>query len=180
MKQPWRNRWLPVIGFVLLLYAFVPFGRGVVVALRQNHILGSVVTLVLFVTMAAGVYHVVFNVRLSDRVAFAALAVLAAATGALVLGLEVPEERIHFLEYGVLAVLARRALDGRWRPAGVYLGAWLLTSAAGWGDELIQGVVPSRVYDMRDVVVNSVAALVALAADEILNNRLGWRSRRSE
>jgi VanZ family protein len=95
----------------------------------------------------------------------------------MVLGLEVPEERIHFLEYGVLALLARHALATHHGPVGQYAGAWIFATAAGWVDELIQYVLPSRVYDLRDVVINSLAALLALAADEALHNRLGWRQR---
>ncbi|MCP4896176.1 MAG: hypothetical protein GY906_04305 [bacterium] len=177
---PVQRRWLAFIGYLAAIYGFLPFGRDVIITLRQSHLLGTVVTLVFFAAVAAGVYHIVFNVRLSDKVAFAALVLLAVATGALVLGFEVPEERVHFLEYGVLALLARHALSGHMSAAAQYLGAWLLASVAGWGDELIQWVLPTRVYDLRDVAVNSVAALVALAAEEILYDRLGWRSRRAK
>lgn len=163
------------MAYLVAIYAFLPFGRGVVLALRQQHLLGIAVTLLYFFSAVAVVYHLVFNVRLSDRVAFAALALLALATGAMVLGLAIPEERVHFLEYGVLALLGRWALASHARPLGQYAGAWLLGSCAGWGDELIQAVLPDRVYDLRDVVINSAAALVAIAADEALHNRLGWR-----
>ena len=173
-------RWVLLAGFVAAIYAFLPFGRGVVIALRQSHLLGLVVTLVFFASFVGLVYHIVFNVRLSDRVAFVALVVLAAATGALVLWMSIPEERIHFVEYGLLALLARSVLARHLPPSGQYLGAWLLASLAGWGDELIQGALPDRVYDLRDVVVNSVAALLALAGDEALHNRVGWRGREGE
>jgi VanZ family protein len=144
--------------------------------LRQSHLLGLVVTLVFFATIVGLVYHVVFNVRLSYRIAFAALVVLASAIGAMVLGLSIPEERVHFIEYGALALLARHALSRHLKRARLYLGAWLLASLAGWVDELIQGLLPDRVHDLRDVVINSVAALLALAGDEALHNQLGWRS----
>ena len=133
------------------------------------------VTLVFFSAIVGLVYYTLFNVRLSDRVAFAALVVLAAAIGAMVLGLSIPEERVHFVEYGVLALLARYALASHLPPARQYPGALLLATVAGWLDEVIQGLLPDRVYDLRDVVVNSVAALLALAGDEALHNRLGWR-----
>jgi hypothetical protein len=148
--------------------------------LRQSHQLGLVVTLVFFAAVVGLVYYILFNVRLSDRVAFAALVLLAAAIGAMVLGLSIPEERVHFVEYGALALLARYALACHLPPSRQYLGAWLLASIAGWCDEAIQGLLPDRVYDLRDVVVNSVAALLTLAGDEALHNRLGWRGREVE
>ncbi len=170
-------RWLLLGVYVAAIYAFLPFGRGVVIALRQSHSLGLVVTAVFFAAIVALAYHIVFNVRLSDRVAFAALVVLAVAVAALVLGLSIPEERVHFLEYGLLALLARYVLSCHLPPPAQYLGALVLASAAGWGDELIQGLLPDRVHDLRDVAVNAVAALLALAGDEALHNRLGWRGR---
>lgn len=159
------------------LILFVPFGRGVIVALTQRHLLGLIVTATYLFSGAAVAYHVVFNVRLSDAAAFAALALLAAATGALALGLSVPEERVHFVEYGVLTLLFRRALAWHVPPARQYAGAWLLGSAVGWADELVQAVTPERYYDLHDVAINSVGALLAVLLDEALHDRLGWRGR---
>jgi hypothetical protein len=138
------------------------------------------VTLVFFAAVVGLVYYLLFNVRLSDRVAYAALVLLAAAVGAMVLGLSIPEERVHFVEYGAVALLARFALACHLPPSRQYVGAWILASIAGWLDEAIQGQLPDRVYDLRDVAVNAVAALLALAGDEALHNRLGWRSREGE
>jgi len=158
-----------------VIYAFLPFGREVVIALGQRHYLGLVVTALYFCSIVGIVYYLLFNVHLSDKVAFAALVVLAVAIGTLVLGMSVPEERVHFVEYGVLALLARAALAPTVSPPRQYLGAWLIAALAGWGDELIQLVLPDRFYDLRDVCVNAVAALLALAGDEVLHNRLRWR-----
>jgi hypothetical protein len=151
--------------------------RGVVIALRQQHLLGGAVTALYFLAVAAVVYHVVFDVRLSDRIAYFALVLLAAITGAMVLGLSIPEERVHFVQYGLMAVLARRALAWHVGPPRQYLGAFAIAAMAGWVDELIQGVLPNRVYDLRDVAINAVAALLAVAAEEILHNRLEWLPR---
>ena len=136
-----RHRWLALVLYLAAVYTSLPFARGVTIALGQRHVLGLSVTLLYFASIVGVVYYIVFSVRLSDRVAFMALALLALVTGAMILGLEVPEERIHFLEYGVLALLARGALAAHGRPARQYLGAWALASAAGLGDELIQGLL---------------------------------------
>ena len=102
-RSPTRS-WALLIGYILLVFASLPFVREVVIALRQQHLLGAAVTLLYFVAAVAVVYHVVFDVRLSDRIAFLALVLLAAATGAMILGLSIPEERIHFVQYGLLAL----------------------------------------------------------------------------
>jgi len=98
---------------------------------------------------------------------------------ALLLGLSVPEERVHFLQYAVMALLARNAVGvGRTGRAGMTqaLGwAALLSSALGVADEVMQGILPSRVFDMRDVAMNVGAVVVALALDELLHDRIGLR-----
>jgi hypothetical protein len=171
-------RWLPLLAYVALVYGSLPWTRDVLIALDQQQLVGGVVTACYFGAAVLVVYHVVFDVRLTDRVAFAALVALGAGVGALVLGLSVPEERLHFLQYGLMAVLARRAL-ATWPLHGwaQYLAAVAFASAAGWGDELVQGRLPGRVYDLRDVLINASAAGLAMAGYEALHNQLGWRPR---
>jgi hypothetical protein len=175
----WRA-WALCLGYLAAVYAALPFARDAVIALREQGLLSALLTFLFFGSAVAIAHHVVFDVRLSDRVAFFALVLLAAAIGSLLLGLSVAEERIHFLEYGLLAVLARSAWAHHLRPGRAYAAAWLLSTAAGWGDEALQGLLPERVYDLRDVAVNSVAAFLALAVDEVLHDRLAWLGPRRE
>ena len=82
------------------------------------------------------------------------------------------------MEYGLFCGLVHAALLERRknRPAAEDVGAakralsspWLLalvlTLAAGWIDEAIQGILPNRYYDLRDVAFNfSAGALYLLA-----------------
>jgi len=168
--------WGIVLGTVGLVYASLPVSRDVLIALVQRDLMGWVITGSYFAAAVVVVYHVVFDVRLTDRVAFGALTLLGLVIGALVLGMEVPEERMHFLQYGLIALLARRALAGA-RPVLQYALAVLLAALFGLGDELIQGALPDRVYDPRDVLVNGVAAALALMGYEALHDQLGWRRR---
>jgi hypothetical protein len=74
-------------------------------------------------------------------------------------------ERAHLPEYSVVAWLGWRALvptlgDG---PVG-YVAAAVLASAVGWVEEVLQGFVPGRVYDLRDVGANALAAVVGMVA----------------
>ncbi|HWB73992.1 MAG TPA: VanZ family protein [Nannocystaceae bacterium] len=170
------RRWALLVGYVALLYASLPWTRDVLVALYQLELVGALVTVSYFAAAVLLAWYVVFDVRLTDKAAFVALVVLGGVVGALVLGLAIPEERLHFLQYGVLAVLARRALAERFAPAWQYALAIAIAGAVGWGDELIQGRLPGRVYDLRDVLNNALAAVFAMAGAEALHNRLGWRS----
>jgi VanZ family protein len=67
----------------------------------------------------------------------------------------------HLLEFGVLAVLWYRALAPAPRAA---MAAFVLTVAYGGVDELRQGLDPSRVPAVSDVVVDALGAWIALAA----------------
>lgn len=79
------------------------------------------------------------------------------------LGRRSPEEAIHFIEYGVLSVLAFRALAHRVRDTSVYLSALILAALAGTGDEMIQWLNPSRQWDFADIGMNTQAALAGIA-----------------
>ncbi|MFH1045795.1 MAG: VanZ family protein [Candidatus Omnitrophota bacterium] len=71
-------------------------------------------------------------------------------------------ERIHFVEYGILAVLIWRALRGNFSNNAVYLWSAMLVTLAGFIDECIQYRLPTRVYDNRDVLVNAFSGILAL------------------
>lgn len=79
----------------------------------------------------------------------------------------IPEERTHLVEYGAVAVLAHAALEERaasgrgpaW-PAAAAIG---VATAVGVVDELVQLVIPSRVFDVRDIGFNVAAACMSVS-----------------
>jgi glycopeptide antibiotics resistance protein len=75
--------------------------------------------------------------------------------------LTIPEERFHLLQYGILAVICTQALPAGIQGISRHLLAVVLVTLAGIGDELIQWIRPERVGDVRDVLINFVAALLA-------------------
>ena len=92
-------------------------------------------------------------------------------------------ERTHLAEYGIAAWLAWRAVTPHVRsPLAAYAAAALIATAIGWGDELVQAVLPNRVYDLRDVALNaagSALGVVVLAACRAEGVSDGSSSRRS-
>lgn len=111
---------------------------------------------------------------------------LVAGAGALVVGylalrLDVVQERLHLVEYGALGLLFWAALARRDERLGrdavvdgvrTVVLATLLVGAAGWLDEGIQGLLPNRVYDLRDVGLNAGAGALAACFAEV-HRRLG-------
>ena len=82
-------------------------------------------------------------------------------------------ERSHLIEYGVVALfiheaLKERASNGRRVPLPGVL-AVAATSLIGVSDELIQALLPSRVFDPQDIVFNVLAAVMAVSASAALS-----------
>ncbi len=82
-------------------------------------------------------------------------------------------ERSHLMEYGILAIFIYKALSERHAAKGLIfpaLLAFILTSILGALDEGIQFFMPNRVFDLEDILFNSLAALLAIGGSTIL----GW------
>ena len=77
--------------------------------------------------------------------------------------LKIPEEKIHLIEYGILAFLVFRALQFDLKKDIYLYGlSFLIVSGFGAADELIQHVLPNRVGDMRDVFLNASSGILGL------------------
>ncbi len=82
------------------------------------------------------------------------------------------EERTHLIEYGIVALLIHAALNERaMRSPHVPAPAILAVTIAcflGVLDELIQALLPTRVFDPRDILFNTLAAILAVGAIKAL------------
>ena len=76
--------------------------------------------------------------------------------------IQIPEEKLHFVEYGILGFLTYRAIALDVKGYAVYGLSLLLTSVLGWIDEGIQYFLPNRYYQTKDVLLNCVSAGLAL------------------
>ena len=74
--------------------------------------------------------------------------------------LELPEEQVHFIEYGVLSALIYLALMHDINNRSIYILSVLLVFIFGAIDEAIQWLLPNRVFDIRDLIMNGTAGLL--------------------
>jgi hypothetical protein len=166
--QSRRERWLWTVVALLLLLIY---GSSYLVRILLDMLMerGWLAGTVSGVFAAVGTILVV----LAARGRPGPREILLLAGGALAYGvilsrMSLPQERIHFVEYGLLGGVFFAALKERWSGRSWRLFSWrspelwavLLTAAAGWLDEGIQAVVPGRVYDLRDVVFNASAGVL--------------------
>jgi hypothetical protein len=73
---------------------------------------------------------------------------------------EMPEETVHFLEYGVLSYFTYKALRHHVNDNTIYLSALMIVLFIGTLDEMVQWMVPERYWDIRDVRLNFFSGLL--------------------
>ncbi|MDQ1347397.1 MAG: hypothetical protein QG573_767 [Acidobacteriota bacterium] len=164
-----RRLWVAVaVAVSLLLAALYPF-QLVLDALRARNLLRLSIA-GLFLVVAVPVVYSLARRRAPLR-AWIVLAAAGAVYLVLAVAMEVPQERLHLVEYGALAILLRAAFaeSAAVRPRGAHstivdLRSLLAATAIGWLDEAMQGILPNRMYDLRDVGFNALSAAVALGA----------------
>ncbi len=70
-----------------------------------------------------------------------------------------PAKRVHVAEYMALVCLVRYAMSWRLQGLSLLFFSVFATILFGIHDELLQGLHPARTYGLRDMLVNSFAAL---------------------
>ena len=167
-----RRLWIAATGWVLLIYSTLYYVRAPIEFLRERNLLRLTVAAVFLLTAVTVTFFLMR--RHPGRRALSVLGAAAIVYLILFWVMERAEEKLHFVEYGLLAGLIYAALlERRTRRRVAAKGMWIwwpallaviLTSALGWGDEGIQAVLPNRVYELRDVGLNVAAAVVAVSA----------------
>jgi VanZ family protein len=168
-----RKMWLSAFGLLLLIYLTLAQAREAADWLRERNSLRLTVALMVVAVVVLLIRD--FMRRRPTRRERGIALLLIVAYIVVFVWMDRAEERLHLLEYGLVAAFFYRALSERrkagrklWMPPAA--AAVLMTAAAGWIDEGIQYLVPSRTYDLRDVVFNALAGLLAVVAI----TSLGW------
>ena len=157
-----RRLWLLAAILVVVIYGSAYFVQFLFDALRERGVLEATIWSAFGLIAAVGLGAVS-----RARPGGWEVALLAAAAGVYLLWLRqlhIIQERIHLIQYGALGGLVYAALRERWQTPIRRWQRWpavcavLIAGAAGWGDELVQGILPNRHYDLRDVATNAEAA----------------------
>lgn len=164
-----RRLWLATGAVVVAIWTSLGFAGGLAERLASSGLLESAFALGFLVVIAVVLGHAL-STRATARRLWATVGVVAAYAMVFVrLGVV---ERTHLFEYGLVAVLVQAALlERRVGGAGVRwpgLTAVVVAAGLGWVDEGIQALLPNRVYDLRDVGFNALAAAMAVGATALL------------
>ncbi len=167
-----RKSWLIAVTYVISIYATLEIVPAPLAYLRAHNILRLSIT-ALFLSCLAYIFTVMHSRTRNvwRHVGLALLAVLYAWAVALV---KRPEEKIHFIQYGLVgALFVRAARHHIKRPLLAYAVALLIASAAGWFDETLQGWLPNRHYDVSDIALDVGSAFLGLVVYSLIPHRDG-------
>ena len=173
-----RRLWVLAGVVVVAIWASLSVTRGIAGTLRDRGLIDDMFfwsAMVLFAAIAL----VAFRARLRG-LEIGALIGIVAVYALVFLRMTIPEERTHLVEYGLVGVLVFEALLERWgriRRAAVW--AVLVTAVLGSVDEMIQSLIPSRVFDWRDIGFNAGAGLMAVVAGSVVRSLQRRRASRA-
>jgi len=163
LKQERIRRWALAGFWTVLIYATLYIVRPICEFLKQYSFFSFVVDAIIVIFLVGVIVFFGKKKYIRRPPTFLLLALV---TGLYLLGLKmisIPEERVHFLEYGILAFLIYQALILDVKGGRAYLWTFILASLIGLGDEGIQHLLPNRYYQFQDVCLNSFSAALGLA-----------------
>lgn len=148
-------RWISVILYTLLIYATLPFSRDWQRFLRANlgDKMGLSMNLFLFF---GGLLGIIWIAKKTSALQFKLAILVLLLLVLLGTQIDIPEERIHLLQYGILGFLIAWTIRPKLIGLTGIATILLIGTFIGLGDEMIQWVLPSRVFDWWDVGYNFV------------------------
>jgi VanZ family protein len=162
-----RRSWVIALAYVASIYLTLGIAPGPLAWLRSHGLLRRTLA-TLFTLCWAGLVALLAS-RTRQWWRFAAMAVVAGIYFLVARNVSTPEEQVHFVQYGLVGVLFMRAVRPRFSREYVsYLAAFTLAFFAGWIDELIQGALPNRHYDVKDIALNAVSSVLGLIVYRII------------
>ncbi len=174
-----RWLWLATAAAVVAIYSTLGVAGSLANVLRDRGLLSVTIVVVVAVALSPVAWRWVRSAP--DRHEWAVVIGVGFCSWMVAVRTTGWAERSHLIEYGVVAVIVHAALLERAGNGGVVpvpaAVAVVATTMLGILDETIQAFLPSRVFDVRDIFFNAVAAFLAVAARLALapQNRPGWR-----
>lgn len=150
------------MAWVLLIYSTLPIVRPISNFLIKNTPYNLLVNGFLVFSFLLILVLVFRNMTIKLKSTYALLALIIVLYIFSLMYIKITDERIHLLQYGVLSAFIFNALRCNFKNTVSYVLAIVLTFLIGWGDELIQGILPNRFYEIHDVLINLYSGVLGL------------------
>lgn len=154
----------------ILLFVYSHIGRGRFSFGVDVFLIVVMAVLTLYFFIHKKIHHNFFDLII--------MIVVFSATGLTIQFMEIPEERAHFLEYGLLGGLIFSAWSENLSGNLLYLASIFLVSLLGGIDEIIQYYLPARVGEVRDWVLNVAGGMIGVAVAWILNRPANFQEKK--
>ena len=174
-----RRLWLWVLAVMVAIYATLGLAQTLAETLRERGLLDISIGLFLLSMFLVAATIITQGLKVRPGGAEVAVAIGVATAYLLVFTrMTVPTERSHLIEYSVVGILifealTERASQGRRVPLPPVL-AVITTVTLGALDEGIQWLLPNRVFDPVDILFNTLAGIMAVAASVLLSWARRW------
>ncbi len=169
-----RKRAMLLVLYVGMLYLFIPYGRQVVLFLRERNLLRfavAVSTVLVLLAIGRALY-------LHSQASRARVVLTTAGIGAfyflLFYFVDRPEERLHFVQYGLLAPLTVYVFSAKFKGPRLFIVSVVIALILAAGDETIQYFTPTRVFEWQDMHYNLAAVMLGMSFLKIAQRILNW------
>ena len=166
--RPWK--WVFV--YTAFLFLNANYARRLVDWLTEYNLLALLSISLMIIAFACVVFLFRRIYRNEGRPSFSVMLRLAAFLAGyayfVVTSAVVMVERVHFVQYGILGVLCHRAVNPHYGACRRISYTLAVVFLVGFIDEVIQGLLPSRYYDIRDIRLNVIAGGLPLVAFYLL------------
>ena len=160
-----RNKsllWSLIACYVVLIYSTLYIMRPILnfLKLTLKGYLNLSVVVIFFIILSLILAYIVNNRERYGVSQYLWFSFICCLYGLVIYILELPEEQVHFIEYGVLSALIYLALTHDINNRSIYSLSSLIVFVFGAIDEVIQWVLPNRIFDIRDIVINGIAGIL--------------------
>lgn len=160
-KRETIKRYSYAVVFTVIIYLTIPFARPVSNYLIEHNLFTCSVYLIIALFIILCVIPVIRYTGFSI-INLIVIAVFFILYFSIVESYDVLAEKIHFVEYGILAFLILYAVKTHIKTFLAYPVSFAAVFFIGWGDEIIQHFIPERYYDFNDVILNAISGGLVL------------------
>ena len=154
--------WSLIACYVTFIYSTLYIMRPVLNFLKMTlkGYLNLSVGIMFLIILSLVLAHIISNRERYSVSQYLRFSFICCIYGFVIYILKLPEEQVHFIEYGILSALIYVALTHDINSRSIYFISSLIVFVFGAGDEVIQWALPNRVFDIRDIVMNGTAGIL--------------------
>lgn len=149
MQMSNKNKWLLVVSYSIFILATLPVARSAWNWIGVSN--GKIILVGLYIGALGYTFAKLRNYIILFTILFLSVLVFRF--------IDIPAERIHFIEYGILGWMAYWAAGNNMRGLFIALGYIVIMGVL---DEVVQWILPDRYFDMRDIGMNIFGGVIGI------------------